>query len=102
MPTRLVAGLFILKHMHNLSDEALCERWVENPYFQYFCGEAVFRVQRVDLWPALPLLLMANPQRESEQWFPDRNGPGGCESARRHQRRQVLRVKKIPGSGGPY
>ena len=29
--------------MHNLSDEALCERWVENPYFQYFCGEVVFR-----------------------------------------------------------
>ena len=25
LPTRLVAGLFILKHMHNLSDEALCE-----------------------------------------------------------------------------
>jgi hypothetical protein len=21
----------------------LCERWVENPYFQYFCGEAFFR-----------------------------------------------------------
>ena len=40
LPTRLVAGLFILKHMHNLSDEALCERWVENPYFQYFCGVA--------------------------------------------------------------
>ena len=30
----LVAGLFILKHMHNLSDEVLCDRWVENPYFQ--------------------------------------------------------------------
>src|SRR6202049_988910 len=29
--------------MHNLADEALCDRWVENPYFQYFCGEAVFR-----------------------------------------------------------
>jgi IS5 family transposase len=43
LPTRLVAGLFILKHMHNLSDQALCERWVENPYFQYFCGEVVFR-----------------------------------------------------------
>jgi len=43
LPTRLVAGLFILKHMHNLSDEALCDRWVENPYFQYLCGEAVFR-----------------------------------------------------------
>jgi IS5 family transposase len=43
LPTRLVAGLFILKHMHSLSDEALCDRWVENPYFQYFCGEVVFR-----------------------------------------------------------
>ena len=32
LPTRLVAGLFILKHMHNLSDEMLCDRWVENPY----------------------------------------------------------------------
>src|ERR1700730_5618685 len=41
LPTRLVAGLFILKHMHNLSDEVLCDRWVENPYFQYFCGEVV-------------------------------------------------------------
>jgi IS5 family transposase len=31
LPTRLMAGLVILKHMHDLSDEALCERWVENP-----------------------------------------------------------------------
>src|SRR5260370_1199000 len=29
--------------MHSVSDEALCARWVENPYFQYFCGEQVFR-----------------------------------------------------------
>jgi transposase, IS5 family len=29
LPTRLVAGLFILKHMHNLSDEALCGRCLE-------------------------------------------------------------------------
>jgi IS5 family transposase len=29
--------------MHNLSDEVLRARWVENPYFQYFCGEVVFR-----------------------------------------------------------
>jgi IS5 family transposase len=43
LPVRLVAGLFIIKHMHNLSDEVLCERWVENPYYQYFCGEHVFR-----------------------------------------------------------
>jgi len=43
LPTRLMAGLAILKHTHNLSDEALCERWVENPYYQYFCGEEFFR-----------------------------------------------------------
>jgi len=43
LATRLVAGLFILKHMHNLSDEVLCARWIENPYYQFFCGEAVFR-----------------------------------------------------------
>lgn len=29
--------------MHDLSDEVLCARWVENPYFQFFCGEVVFR-----------------------------------------------------------
>jgi len=43
LPTRLVAGLFILKHMHNLSDEVLCARWIENPYYQFFCGEQAFR-----------------------------------------------------------
>src|SRR5271163_2695707 len=43
LPTRLMAGLAILKHTHNLSDEELCARWVENPYFQLFCGEEFFR-----------------------------------------------------------
>ena len=43
LPTRLMAGLSILKHSYNLSDEVLCERWVENPYFQYFCGEEFFQ-----------------------------------------------------------
>src|SRR5689334_14846959 len=42
LPTRLMAGLAILKHMHNLSDEALCERWLENPYYQLLCGEEFF------------------------------------------------------------
>jgi hypothetical protein len=23
-----------LKHMHNLSDEVLCARWIENPYYR--------------------------------------------------------------------
>jgi len=38
-----MAGLAILKHTYDLSDEVLCERWVENPYFQYFCGEEFFQ-----------------------------------------------------------
>jgi IS5 family transposase len=42
LPTRLMAGLAILKHMHNLSDEMLCERWLENPYYQLLCGEEFF------------------------------------------------------------
>ena len=43
LPTRLMAGLAILKHTFDLSDEALCERWVENPYYQYLCGEEFFQ-----------------------------------------------------------
>ena len=42
LPTRLMAGLAILKHTFDLSDEELCARWIENPYFQYFCGEEFF------------------------------------------------------------
>ena len=44
LPTRLMAGLSI-KHMHNLSDEDLCARWVENRYYQLFCGEEFFQHQ---------------------------------------------------------
>lgn len=43
LSTRLMAGLAILKHMHDLSDEVLCERWVESPYMQLFCGEEFFQ-----------------------------------------------------------
>jgi IS5 family transposase len=43
LPTRLMAGLAILKHMQDLSDEELTARWVENPYYQLFCGEEFFR-----------------------------------------------------------
>jgi IS5 family transposase len=42
LPTRLMVGLAILKHTFNLSDEELTRRWVENPYFQHFCGMEFF------------------------------------------------------------
>jgi IS5 family transposase len=41
--TRLMAGLHLLKHMKGLSDEELCAGWLENPYFQAFCGETHFQ-----------------------------------------------------------
>src|SRR2546428_9641789 len=41
LPTRLMAGLAILKHTYDPSHEALCARWVENPYLQDFCGGEV-------------------------------------------------------------
>ena len=34
--TRLMVGLQYLKHLHKLSDEVVVQRWVENPYWQYF------------------------------------------------------------------
>lgn len=40
---RLVAGLFYLQHTFRLSDDAVVARWVENPYYQHFCGETFFQ-----------------------------------------------------------
>lgn len=39
----MMAGLQLLKDMKGLSDEEVCATWRENPYFQYFCGEAFFQ-----------------------------------------------------------
>ena len=38
LPTRLMVGLHYLKHTFDESDESVVERFVENPYWQYFCG----------------------------------------------------------------
>ena len=35
---RLMVGLHYLKYTFNESDESVVARWVENPYWQYFCG----------------------------------------------------------------
>ena len=70
LPTRLMAGLAILKHLHDLSDEALCARWLENPYFQLFCGEEFFRL--LLKWLALlcaivrGLLVAGNPSSKPQ------------------------------------
>lgn len=40
--TRFMIGLLLLKHIYGMSDEGVCERWVHDPYFQYFTGEEFF------------------------------------------------------------
>ncbi|MEZ4687528.1 MAG: IS5 family transposase [Bacteroidia bacterium] len=42
-PVRLMVGLLILKQLEDLGDETVVEKWVENPYYQYFCGMDVFQ-----------------------------------------------------------
>ena len=42
-PVRLMVGLLLLKQMYDQSDEDVVERWVENPYWQQFCGMSDFQ-----------------------------------------------------------
>ena len=42
-PVRLMVGLLLLKQMFNVSDERVVESWVQNPYWQYFCGMKEFQ-----------------------------------------------------------
>lgn len=37
-PSRLMVGIFMLQHMSGVSDEEVVKVWVENPYWQLFCG----------------------------------------------------------------
>jgi len=65
-PIRLMVGLCILKHMEDLSDEILVQRWVQNPYYQSFCGETEFQWS----FPCDPTDLV---------YFRKRIGEQGCE-----------------------
>jgi IS5 family transposase len=61
--TRLIAGLHYLKHTYGLSDEQVVQRWAENPYWQYFCGESYFQHEV----PVNPSSLTRWRQRLGEQ-----------------------------------
>ena len=43
VPIRTMVGMLLLKHLFNESDESVLDRWVENPYWQYFTGEQFFQ-----------------------------------------------------------
>src|SRR5271167_2801575 len=74
--TRFAIGLLLLKHIYRLSDEGTCDRWVHDPYFQYFTGEEFFQYEfpheRSDLshwrkrlggdarWPLMPIMINSN------------------------------------------
>jgi IS5 family transposase len=47
LSSRLVIGLLLLKQMNGLSDEEICSKFIENPYYQYFCGNRHFEHQLV-------------------------------------------------------
>jgi IS5 family transposase len=62
-PIRLMVGLCILKHLENLSDERVVKLWVQNPYYQAFCGEHEFQWSR----PCDPTDLIYFRQRLGEK-----------------------------------
>lgn len=43
VPVRTMVGMLLLKQLYNQSDESVLERWIENPYWQYFTGETYFQ-----------------------------------------------------------
>ena len=43
LPTRLMVGLHYLKYLFDESDESAVAKWVENPYWQFFCGRTYFK-----------------------------------------------------------
>jgi IS5 family transposase len=43
VPIRTIVELLLLKQMYNFGDETVVERYLENPYWQHFCGEGYFQ-----------------------------------------------------------
>lgn len=66
IPTRIMVGLHYLKHAFGLSDEQVVMQWVENPYWQYFCGMQFFQHE----FPIHPTSMTR---------FRQRIGEAGCE-----------------------
>src|SRR6266851_2097701 len=87
LPMRLLVGLHYLKHLYDVSDERVVAGFVENPYWQYFCGEEFF----VHELPCDPTSLVKWRQRI---------GPDGMERLLQEtiaaaQRQQALKPSEI-------
>jgi IS5 family transposase len=46
VPVRKMIGCMLLEQMYGQSDESFVDRWIENPYWQYFCGETYFQYDK--------------------------------------------------------
>jgi len=87
LPTRLLVGLHYLKHLYDISDETVVYEFVENPYWQYFCGLEYFSHEL----PCHPTSLV--------KWR-NRVGPDGVERMLQEtlaaaQRSKALKPKEI-------
>ena len=68
---RRIAGLLMIQHMENLSDEGLVAQWVLrvlNPYYQYFCGEVHFQ-HRQPINPATLVKWCKRLGEEGIEWM---------------------------------
>jgi hypothetical protein len=65
---RLIAGLLYLQHSFALSDEDMVRGWVENPYWQLFCGETWFQ-HRPPINPSLPRHWRKRIGEEGLEWM---------------------------------
>jgi transposase, IS5 family len=45
IPIRTIVGLLLLKQIYDLGDETVMDRYIDSPYFQYFCGEVYFQYE---------------------------------------------------------
>ncbi len=82
LPVRLVVGLHYLKYTFDESDESVVERFLENPYWQYFCGFEYFQHE----FPLDPSSLV--------RWR-NRIGPEGAEKLLKETIKAAKRKKLI-------
>lgn len=82
LSVRLAAGLMILQHMTGVSDERVVAAWVENPYWQAFCG-----------YDFLQWELPVHPSSLS-RWR-DRIGPQGIEKILQTSIQVALQTKTV-------
>ena len=45
-PICLIVGLIVVKHIRNVSNESVVEQFLENSYYQYFCGMESFTIAK--------------------------------------------------------